>query len=100
MMENLTADDFSKHLNSKFKIYRTDEEVFESELVEVVELRSNDGLYSFAVEFLLPPEFGFEQRIYKMEHPETGTMELFIVPVGQTESGTRFEAIFNRVAKK
>jgi hypothetical protein len=99
-MENLKADDFTKHINSKFKIYRTNEEVFEAELVEVAELRNNDSLYCFAVEFLLPAEFGFEQRIYKIEHPEMETMELFIVPVGQTESGTRFEAIFNRAVKK
>jgi len=95
-MKNLTADDFSKHLNNKFKIYRSDEEVFEAELVGVAELRNNDSLYCFAVEFLLPPEFGVEQRIYRMEHPAAGMMELFIVPVGQMESGTRFEAIFNR----
>ena len=99
-MENPTAEDFSKHLNTKFKVYRSDEEVFEAELVGVTVLRSNDSLYCFAVEFLFPAEFGFEQRIYRMEHPETGTMEIFIVPVGQTEKGTRFEAIFNRVVKK
>jgi hypothetical protein len=100
MSEQLKIDDFSKHLNTKFQIYRTDDEIFEAELVGVYELRNDDVLQTFAVEFLLSNEFGVEQKIYKIEHPELGTMELFIVPVGKNESGIRFEAIFNRVVQK
>ena len=100
MSEQLTFEDFSRNLNTEFKIYRTDEEVFEAKLVGAAELRTDDVLNTFAIEFLLPPEFGFEQRIYKIEHAELGTIELFIVPVGQTNSGIRFEAIFNRVVQK
>ena len=99
MLELLNIEDFSKNLNSKFKVYYSDENVFEAELVEVLELRNDDILNTFSIIFLLPTEFGFEQRIYKIEHPELGTTELFMVPVRQTKSGIRFEAIFNRVVK-
>ena len=100
MSEQLKIDDFSKYLNAKFKVYRTDDDIFEAELGGVYELRNDDVLQTFSVEFLLPGEFGAEQKIYKIEHPELGAMELLIVPVGQDESGIRFEAIFNRVVQK
>ena len=100
MSEQLNFEDFSKHVNTKFKVYRTDEEIFDAELVGVYDLRNDHVLQTFAVEFLLPREFGNEQRIHKIEHPELGTMELFIVPVEQRESGIRYEAIFNRLLLK
>ena len=100
MSEQLKIDDFSKYLNTKFKVFRTDDEVFEAELVGVYDLRNDHVLQTFSVEFLFPKEFGAEQKIYKIEHPEHGTMEIFIVPVGQSESGILFEAIFNRMVQK
>jgi len=100
MSEQLTIEDFSRNLNTKFKVYRTDEDVFDAELVEVLELRNDDILYSFSVIFLLPPEFGFEQRIFKFEHSELGVLELFIVPVRQTDLGIRYEALFNYVIRE
>jgi hypothetical protein len=100
MPEQLNIEDFSKQLNTKFKVYYSDEKVFEAELVEVLELRNDDLLRTFSIVFLLPAEFGTEQRIFKIEHPEMGVLELFIVPVRQTESGIRYEAIFNHLVKK
>ena len=97
MSEQIDIEDFSKHLNTKFKVYRSDEEVFEAELVGVYDLRNDHVMKTFSVEFLLPDEFGAEQKIYKIEHPELGTMELFIVPVWHTASGFRYEAIFSRI---
>jgi hypothetical protein len=97
MLEQLSAEDFSKHLNTKFKVYYSDDNVFEAELVEVFELKTNANLESFSLMFLLPVDFGFEQRVFKIEHPEIGTMELFIVPIRQVESKIRYEAIFNRL---
>jgi len=97
MIEHLHAEDFSKHLNTKFKVNYSDEKVFDAELVEVFELKTNPNLESFSLMFLLPIEFGFEQRVFKFEHPEMETMELFIVPIRQVETGIRYEAIFNRL---
>lgn len=100
MSEQLNIEDFSKHLNTKFKIYRTDEEAFEAELVGVYELRHDHILHTFAVEFQLPLEFGVEQRIFKIEHAELGTMELFLVPVWKKSEGYRYEAIFNYLVEE
>lgn len=99
MSEHLTVADFSKNLNTKFKVFYSEEKVFEAKLVEVLELKNNETLETFSVVWLLPADFGFEQRVFKIEHSELGTMELFIVPVGQNESGIRYEAVFNRLKK-
>jgi hypothetical protein len=34
------------------------------------------------------------QRIYRLQHPEIGGFELFLVPIGPDERGMRYEAIF------
>jgi len=99
-LQHLRAEDFLKNLNTKFKVYYSDENVFEAELVEVLELRNDEILETFSIMFLLPVEFGFEQRIFKFEHPEMGTIETFIVPIRQVESGIRYEAIFNHLVRK
>jgi hypothetical protein len=98
-LEQLRFEDFSKNLNTKFRVYRSETESFEAELSEVLRLNGNENLDSFSLVFLLPPEFGIEQRIYKIEHPLMETMELFIVPISRNEAGIRYEAIFNRIIK-
>lgn len=34
------------------------------------------------------------QGIHRLRHPELGEMDLFLVPVGPDDEGTRFEAVF------
>ena len=34
------------------------------------------------------------QQIYPVEHPELGTLELFLVPVGPEGGGMQYEAVF------
>ena len=35
------------------------------------------------------------QGIYPLEHVAMGAFELFLVPVGKTEGGYQYEAVFN-----
>jgi hypothetical protein len=34
------------------------------------------------------------QRIYRLEHAELDTLELYLVPIAQDASGTRYEPVF------
>ncbi|MDX6508976.1 MAG: hypothetical protein QOG81_728, partial [Gaiellaceae bacterium] len=34
------------------------------------------------------------QQIYRFDHDELGTLEIFIVPIGTDEGGVRYEAVF------
>ena len=45
----------------------------------------------FSLLFKGPRELVLEQQIYRLEHPDLGSLELFLVPVGFGES----EAVFN-----
>jgi hypothetical protein len=42
-----------------------------------------------------PPSPMVPQAIYALRHPSLGVIELFLVPVGQDATATRYEATFN-----
>jgi hypothetical protein len=97
MTDQLTRDEFAAHLNTKFDVYLTDEAPVEAELVEVTIPKKYGKTESFAILFIAPPGTPLTQQICKVEHPKLGSIELFLVPVGQNETGTQFEAVFNRL---
>ena len=45
-------------------------------------------LFTGSLDPLLP------QKTYSFQHEELGSFDLFIVPVGQDEAGTHYEAVF------
>jgi hypothetical protein len=49
---------------------------------------------AFSLIFLGPIEPILPQRIYALEHASFGTLEIFIVPIGVTQSNCRYEAVF------
>ncbi|MFN2588462.1 MAG: hypothetical protein ABR613_10155 [Actinomycetota bacterium] len=57
--------------------------------------RPEGGKTAFRLEFSGPPEPLLEQRIYRMQHPRLGTVEIFIVPIAQDDGATTYEAIVN-----
>jgi hypothetical protein len=42
-----------------------------------------------------PREPALPQATYALRHPRLGTIELFLVPIGQDAQGLRYEALFN-----
>jgi hypothetical protein len=48
----------------------------------------------FSLEFLGPPGPLLAQRIYRLEHPRLGSLEIFLVPLGRADRGVRYEAVF------
>jgi len=52
------------------------------------------GRAPFGLIFMGPPQPLLPQAIYRLEHAELGTLEIFIVPLGQDAEATRYEAIF------
>ncbi|MBB2488239.1 hypothetical protein H5407_23675, partial [Mitsuaria sp. WAJ17] len=53
------------------------------------------GRQPFSLLFEGPPQPVLPQRIYRISHPQLDAMEIFLVPVGRSESATQYEAIFN-----
>jgi hypothetical protein len=49
----------------------------------------------FSLIFGGPLEPLLPQRIYSLQHPALGVLEIFLVPIGPDESGQRYQAIFS-----
>jgi hypothetical protein len=97
MAAELTEKEFSKHVNTKFRV--VDEQPVELELTEVKSYLSKEheqtGMERFSAFFLGPADRYLLQKTYSIEHEQMGSFELFLVPLSRDESGFRYEAVFN-----
>ena len=97
MSSMLTEAEFSKHVNTKFRV--AVEPPVELELTEVKGYLSKEheetGMERFSAFFRGPRDRYLMQKTYTLEHEQMGSFELFLVPVSQDESGFRYEAVFN-----
>jgi hypothetical protein len=97
MSAPLTEKEFSKHVNTKFRV--ATEPPVELELTEVKGYLSKPneetGMERFSAFFKGPRDRYLEQKVYALEHEQMGTFELFMVPVSQDQTGFRYEAVFN-----
>ena len=93
MSEVLTVNDFVLYLRTRFRV--TDLDNYYLELSEVIDT-SNDRLEQFSLTFVGVASPWLPQASYKLEHPQMGECELFLVPNGPNGSGMRYEAVFSR----
>lgn len=99
MLDKLTHESFTPHVNDTFDLKRDDGEDLGLELVEATPMGSppkGDRRHSFSVLFHCPEEQPLPQQTYAVEHGEMGELELFLVPVGPDEEkkGMLYEAVF------
>lgn len=99
MLESFTCDTFRAHLNQQFTVSVDDRSSHAMELVEATESPSNPGVDArrvpFSVVFRCPRQVVLPQRIYRMEHADLGTFDVFIVPIAADAEGVRYEAVFS-----
>jgi hypothetical protein len=95
----LTHETFSALLNTKFNVELTDDQQVELELSEVSELKLSDRQEQFAIVFLGPNQVFLGQGLRRFNHEQTGSFELFLVPVAQDARGYSYESVFNRILK-
>ena len=103
MAASLTAEEFSKHVNTKFRARVDVEAEVDLELVEVKGYlgRPGDqqGMERFSIFFKGPVKPLLTQNTYSMSHDAMGTLDLFIVPIKPEGEGSRYEAVFNYFKK-
>ena len=97
MSEIFTIDTFSGHVGTKFLMLYGDSQTAELELMSVTDVGSSPRQSQFSLVFLGPHGAPIAQGIYRIEHENLGTLDLFLVPIGRDKSGVSYEAIFNRV---
>ena len=97
MTAELTEKEFSKHVNTKFRI--AGEQPLELELTEVKGYLGKEheqtGMERFSAFFSGPADRYLMQQTYSIEHEQMGAFELFLVPLSRDEHGFRYEAVFN-----
>ena len=104
MPATLTEEEFSKHVNTKFRV-RLDAEVgADLELTEVKGYMSKHpeqtGMERFSVYFNGPAEPFLPQLLYTFEHDRMGEFEMFLVPIAKNDAGFRYESVFNYFKKQ
>lgn len=92
----ITADDFLPHVKTSFALRRDDGQESDLTLNEVTQYQhvSKTGRRQFSLIFIGTPGEILPQRIYPLSHSQFGTLEIFLVPIGQTEEGTEYQAVF------
>jgi hypothetical protein len=92
----VTADDFLPHVDTAFALKRDDGRESDLTLSNVTQYQhvSKTGRRQFSLIFVGTPGEVLPQHIYPLRHPQMGTLEIFLVPIGRTEAGTEYEAVF------
>jgi hypothetical protein len=96
VIENFEASTFSERTGETFRLRYDDGAALDVELVSVTVGASGAPhsrapfslIFRGALEPVLP------QRIYRFEHDELGSFELFIVPIGPDGAGMQYQAVF------
>ena len=103
-MSNMqTEAEFSKHVNTKFRLLVEAPVPIELTLVSVtprkIEANEPDGMERFSAMFMGPLEIFLPQQTYRVSHTEMGEFDIFLVPLGQEPEGFRYEAVYNYYRK-
>ncbi len=98
MLESFTLETFAPHLDEPFRLHLDAGDPLDLRLVEATPLGGSTspggGRAPFSLVFRGPHAPVLPQRIYRLEHEAIGTFEIFLVPIGPDQAGTRYEAIF------
>jgi hypothetical protein len=88
---------FEQNLNTKFWLLDESAQAHAMDLVELTNGHSSPRQEQFSLRFRGDRDPVFPQQIYPMKHDAIGDFDLFLVPIGRDESGTFYEAVFNRL---
>lgn len=94
---HLTKSMFEQNLNTTFWLLDESAESHPMDLVELTHGYSTPRQEQFSLRFRGDRNFVFPQRIYPMKHDSIGEFDLFLVPIGRDDTGTFYEAVFNRL---
>ena len=99
MSEFQTEADYTKNLNTNFRVEVDAPKPIELKLVAVTPRPSGPteeaGMERFSAVFSGPLDFLLPQQIYRVSHPQMGEFEIFLVVIGQEADGFRYEAVYN-----
>jgi len=103
MAATLTEKEFSKHVNTMFRVELDGENSVDLELTEVKGYLSKQheqtGMERFSIFFQGPSEPLLAQKLYVFQHAGMGSFEMFLVPISKNDRGFSYESVFNYFKK-
>ena len=101
-MADLHSQDFQACLNTPFALGDPADGSVSLDLVAVVEGAPSTRLERFSLFFHGPLSPVYPQHLYRLEHAQLGSLDIFLVPVGPDDAGEymQYEAVFNRFLPK
>jgi len=101
VLDKLTVEDFRPAIGQAFTVdaaggAKIELTLTEARTIEPEAAPTDDAgnRAPFALDFRGPVDPVLPQAIYRLDNEGVGTLEIFVVPVGRTNSGTDYEAIF------
>jgi hypothetical protein len=101
MLDQVTHTTFAGFLGSVFQMEIAPGRTTAAKLIEVNPLSqcqppgAAERRVPFSLLFRVPPGLALTQRIYALEHPTLGRLDIFLVPIRQDVDGLVVEAVFN-----
>ena len=92
----LSHTSFKESLNSPFHVRCDGGNVVVLDLVQVSDVRVQGPFESYSLEFKGPGDTYLKQMTYEVPHNAMGTHPIFLVPVGRTDKGYQYQAVFSR----
>jgi hypothetical protein len=89
---------YEPHVGRTFRVEFADHPPVDLKLVEAAPgpwQPPDGGKTAFRLEFSGPSQPLLGQRTYRLQHPELGAIDLFIVPLEQDETSATYEAVVN-----
>jgi len=97
-LTDLRHGTFAPLVGDAFRAKVDDDTSVELELIEASQAKGdNRPDHAFSVVFRGPPDHLLPQRTYELEHASLGSLPIFLVPIGQQETGFLYEAVFTRL---
>jgi len=98
MLDQLKAEQFTGLENTSFSIFFEEDKPMAAQLVKIERLKGDTDLdrtpFSLIFETAQKDSY-YQQAIYKITHPQLDEMHLFVVPLGKSKQGMRYEVVFS-----
>jgi len=96
VLDKLTKEIFEPMMGTVFEVQLAEGQRLPLELSAVRGngLRGMAKREQFSLHFRGPASPALVQRIYRLEHPQLGALEIFLVPIRKDADGMIYEAVF------
>jgi hypothetical protein len=96
MLDKLTKETFEPIKGQVFQLALGEDRHLPLELAAVLGtgLQGLASREQFSLHFRGPRTPALPQRIYRLEHPQLGALDIFLVPIRSDSAGMTYEAVF------